>query len=72
MPQLVFNVCVSALQLFDVLLLALDVGTVLLVALLQRAAQLVRPLQILTELLHVGLSCCHRLLLKLSTKQETL
>lgn len=65
--QLVGHVCIAGLQLLDLCPLALDVRAVLLVALLQRAAQLLCGLQILTHLLHVILSCCHRPLLALNT-----
>lgn len=54
--QLVHHISVAALQLLDLGPLALEVRAVLLVALLQRAAQLLRGLQILAQLLHVRLS----------------
>lgn len=46
--QLVVKVCIAVVQLFDVPSLPLDVGTKLLVSLLQRAAELLSGLQVLT------------------------
>lgn len=68
--QLVLDVRVSVLQLLDLGPLALDVRAVLVVALLQRAAQLLRGLQVWTQLPHVTLSWCHSLTLALDTAKE--
>lgn len=65
--QLVGHICIAGLQLLDLRPLALDVRAELLVSLLQRAAQLLCGLKILTQLLHVILSPCHSLPLVLIT-----
>lgn len=58
--KLVGNIFIACLQLLDLSFLPVNVWTVLLIALLQGATQLLCSLQILTQLLHVILSRCHR------------
>lgn len=54
--QLVADVGVAVLQLFDLGSLPADVRAVLLVALLQRTAQLLCLLQVLSKRLHLALA----------------